>query len=79
MAFEKQNIPVEILAVQPGAVSTDLNGHIQGSFVKTPEQAAALILGFVFDGQKRNGQVINAGQRLTRPVENENPIHKTAG
>jgi len=70
MAFEKQNIPVEILAVQPGATSTDLNGRIQGSFVKTLEQAAALILGFIFDGQNRNGQVINAGgPRPTRPVE----------
>jgi NAD(P)-dependent dehydrogenase (short-subunit alcohol dehydrogenase family) len=59
MVFEKENIPVEILTVTPGAVSTDLNGHIQGSFVKTPEQAAALIVGFAFDGQKRNGQVIN--------------------
>ena len=59
MNFEKENIPVEIMAVMPGAVSTDLNGHVQGSFVKTPEQAAALITGFAFDGQKRNGQVIN--------------------
>jgi len=63
MVFEKENIPIEILTVLPGAVSTDLNGHIQGSFhglyVKTPEEAAALIVGFAFDGQKRNGQVIN--------------------
>lgn len=59
MTFEKENIPVEIMAVMPGAVSTDLNGHVQGSFVKTTEQAAKLILGFAFDGQKRNGQVIN--------------------
>jgi len=59
MTFEKENIPVEILAVTPGAVSTDLNGHVQGSFVKTPEQAAKLIVDFAFDGQKRNGQVIN--------------------
>jgi len=59
MTFEKENIPVEIMAVMPGAVSTDLNGRIQGSFVKTPEQAAAWIVGLAFDGQNHNGQVIN--------------------
>jgi NAD(P)-dependent dehydrogenase (short-subunit alcohol dehydrogenase family) len=59
LSFEKAGIPVEILAVAPGATSTDLNGHIQGPHVKTPEQAAEAIVGFAFDGKRHNGQVIN--------------------
>jgi len=45
--------------VTPGGTSTDLNGHIQGPHVKTPQQAADVILGFAFDGQDHNAQVIN--------------------
>lgn len=59
MSFEKENIPVEIFAVMPGAVSTDLNGHMTGDFVKTTVQAAELIVDFVLDGENHNGQVIN--------------------
>ncbi|MNF00264.1 hypothetical protein D3C80_1990670 [compost metagenome] len=59
MSFEKENIPVEIFAVMPGAVSTDLNGHMTGDFVKKPVQAAELIVSFVLDDVNHNGQVIN--------------------
>lgn len=59
MSFEHENIPVQILAVLPGAVSTDLNGHITGDFVKTPVEAAEFILSYLTDGHNHNGQVIN--------------------
>ncbi|MFB5268343.1 SDR family NAD(P)-dependent oxidoreductase [Paenibacillus enshidis] len=59
MSFEKESIPVEIFAVMPGAVSTDLNGNIQGDFVKTTAQAAEVIVGFILDDENHNGQVIN--------------------
>lgn len=59
MSFEKENIPVEIFAVMPGAVSTDLNGRMTGDFVKTSAQAAELIVNFVLDDENHNGQVIN--------------------
>ena len=59
LAFAQENIPVQIMAVTPGGTSTDLNGHIHGPGVKTPEQAAAVIVSFLFDGQDHNGQVIN--------------------
>ena len=59
LAFAEHGIPIEILSVTPGGTSTDLNGHIHGPGVKTPEQAAAAIVGFLFDGHDHNGQVIN--------------------
>ncbi|MBY0118615.1 SDR family NAD(P)-dependent oxidoreductase [Paenibacillus xylanexedens] len=59
MSFEKENIPVEIFTVMPGAVSTDLNGRMTGDYVKTPVQAAELIVNFVLDEENHNGQVIN--------------------
>ncbi len=59
MSFAAENMPVQIFAVMPGAVSTDLNGRMTGDFVKTPAQAAQFIVGFLLDGENRNGQVIN--------------------
>jgi len=59
LAFTSQDVPVRIFTVTPGGTSTDLNGHIGGPGVKTPEQAASVILGFLFDGADHNGQVIN--------------------
>lgn len=59
MNFAKENIPVEIFAVMPGGVTTDLNGNMTGDFMKTPAQAAKLITGFVLDDENHNGQVIN--------------------
>jgi len=59
LAFAAEDVPIEILAVTPGGTSTDLNGRIAGPGVKTPEQAAAAIVKFLFDGENHNGQVIN--------------------
>ncbi|ODP28392.1 (+)-neomenthol dehydrogenase [Paenibacillus nuruki] len=59
MSFEKDNIPVEIFAIMPGAVSTDLNGNMTGDFVKTTAQAAEIIVNYVLDDENHNGQVIN--------------------
>jgi len=55
----RRDVLLQILTVTPGGTSTDLNGHIQGPGVKTPEQAAAAIIGFLVDGQDHTGQVIN--------------------
>ncbi|MEW4369339.1 SDR family NAD(P)-dependent oxidoreductase [Paenibacillus kandeliae] len=59
MSFEHDHIPVQILAVLPGAVSTDLNGNMTGDFVKTPVEAAEFIVSYLTDGQNHNGQIIN--------------------
>ena len=59
IAFAEEGFPIEIFAVTPGGTSTDLNGHIDGPYVKTPEQAASVIVGYLFDGQPHNGHVIN--------------------
>lgn len=62
--FDKMNLPVQIFAVMPGAVSTDLNNHITGEGVKTPEKAAEWIVGLALDEINHNGQVINNDGRL---------------
>ena len=63
IAFAEEGFPIEIFAVTPGGTSTDLNGHIEGPYVKTPEQAASVIVDFLFDGQNHNGTVINYDSR----------------
>ena len=59
LRFEKENIPVTIFAVMPGATATDLNGHKVDEIFKTPARAAELILQYLFDGQNHNRQVLN--------------------
>ncbi|WPP39740.1 SDR family NAD(P)-dependent oxidoreductase [Paenibacillus hunanensis] len=59
MSFEQEQLPVQILAVLPGAVSTDLNGNMTGDFVKMPAEAAEFIVSFLIDDKNHNGQIIN--------------------
>ncbi len=66
LTFEKEDIPVRIMAVAPGGTSTDLNGHIRGPHVKTPKQAADVITGFLFDGHNHNGEILNYDGRTFR-------------
>jgi len=66
LAFAEHDVPIEVFAVTPGGTSTDLNGHIEGPGVKTPEQAAAAIVAYLFDGRSHNGQVINYDGTLYR-------------
>jgi NAD(P)-dependent dehydrogenase (short-subunit alcohol dehydrogenase family) len=68
LAFEQEGVPITIFGVTPGGVSTDLNGHIEGPYVKTPEQAAAGIVGFLFDGVDHNGQLIHIDGRVYRTI-----------
>jgi len=59
LSIDEMNLPVQIFGVMPGAVSTDLNNHITGEGVKTPEEAAKWIVGLALDEKNHNGQVIN--------------------
>jgi len=70
LSFKTQNIPVTIMAVMPGAVSTDLNNHVKGDFVKQPEEAAKLILSFLDDKIDHNGHVINFDGRIANYMDN---------
>jgi len=62
--IDEMNLPIQIFAVMPGPVSTDLNNHITGEGVKTPEQAAEWIVGLALDEKNHNGQVINNDGKL---------------
>jgi NAD(P)-dependent dehydrogenase (short-subunit alcohol dehydrogenase family) len=57
--FTEKSKALEIFSIMPGATTTDLNGNITGERVKTAEEAGRLIVGFIFDGQNHNGEVIN--------------------
>lgn len=54
----KKNMSVQILGILPGAVSTDLNGNIQGDFVKTSKEAGEKIVDIVTDDKNYNGKII---------------------
>ena len=62
--FDNLNLPVQMFAVTPGAVSTDLNHHTTEEGVRTPEEAAEWIVGLALDGKNHNGQIINNDSSL---------------
>ncbi|MBE5102388.1 SDR family NAD(P)-dependent oxidoreductase [Priestia aryabhattai] len=55
----QKNMPVQIMGIMPGAVSTDLNDHAQGDFVKTPTEAAEQIVAIATDAKNYNGKIVN--------------------
>ncbi|WP_066517382.1 SDR family NAD(P)-dependent oxidoreductase [Curtobacterium ammoniigenes] len=59
--FEKSGSRRQIFGVMPGAVATDLNGTSvgdHGGMVKSTEDAAENIVGFLFDGKNHNGHIV---------------------
>lgn len=64
ISIDEMNLPVQIFAVMPGPVSTDLNNHITGKGVKTPEEAAEWIVWLALEEKNHNGQVINNDGKL---------------
>ncbi|WP_270566678.1 SDR family NAD(P)-dependent oxidoreductase [Clostridium beijerinckii] len=64
ISIDESALPVQIFAVMPGAVSTDLNNHTTGKGVKMPEEAAEWIVGLALDEKNHNGQVINFEGKL---------------
>ena len=57
--IEKEGLAVQMIGIKPGTVSTDLNNHAQGKFVKTPDQAAELILAAALSNENLNGKIIS--------------------
>ncbi len=55
----QKKMSTQIFGLMPGVVSTDLNGHIQGEFVKTPEQSAKQMIEFILSEKNYNGQIID--------------------
>ena len=59
----QKNMSVEIIGIMPGIVSTDLNNHIQGENVFTPDESAKKIVEVILDKTNYNGQIINIEKR----------------
>lgn len=57
--FINAGTPMEIFAVMPGGVTTDLNDNMTGDFMKTVPEAGQLITDIIFDGKNHNGEIIN--------------------
>lgn len=58
MEFEKNNIPVEIFDVHPGATTTDLNNHYTGPGAHSVDVVGEKIAAVINDGKKHQGEFI---------------------
>ena len=58
--FVQKKMSSQIFGIMPGVVSTDLNNHIQGDFVKTPAQSARQMIRIILSDRNLNGQIIDA-------------------
>ena len=57
--FVQRQMFAQIFGLMPGVVSTDLNNHIQGAYVKTPAQAAKQMIEIISDSKNLNGKIID--------------------
>lgn len=57
--FKEQQLPIEIFALMPGGVTTDLNNNLTGPGFKTPQVAAEIAVNLITDNVNRSGQVVN--------------------
>lgn len=58
MEFEKNNIPVEIFNIHPGATTTDLNNHYTGPGSHSIDVVSEKIAAVINDGKKHQGEFI---------------------
>ncbi|KRM60357.1 short-chain dehydrogenase reductase SDR [Paucilactobacillus vaccinostercus DSM 20634] len=56
--FIQHEEPLSIYGIFPGGVSTDINHHMQGPFMKTVEVAGQLVVDLLLDGQEHNGEIL---------------------
>ena len=58
LEFDKNNIPVEIFDIHPGATTTDLNNHYTGPGSHSVDVVAGKIADVVNDGKRHQGEFI---------------------
>lgn len=58
MEFEKNNLPVEIFNIHPGATTTDLNNHYTGPGAHSIDVVSEKISAVINDGKKHQGEFI---------------------
>ena len=58
MEFEKNNIPVEIFNIHPGATTTDLNNHYTGPGSHSIDVVSEKIAEVINDGEKHQGEFV---------------------
>ena len=58
MEFEKNNLPVEIFNIHPGATTTDLNNHYTGPGSHSIDVVSEKIAEVINDGKKHQGEFI---------------------
>lgn len=67
--FYKEKDSVEIYGIFPGGVTTDINNHREGPFMKTVDEAGQLIMDIIFDGKEHNGDIVNYDQKIISSVQ----------
>lgn len=58
VGFVQEKKPLSIFGIFPGGISTDINHHRQGAFMKTVEVGGQIIVRLLTDGQAHNGDIL---------------------
>lgn len=62
-----QKLSISIFGIFPGSVSTDLNGHRQGAYMKNASDGAKEIVNIILDDKPHNSDIIGPkGQILSK-------------
>ncbi|MBO1198892.1 SDR family NAD(P)-dependent oxidoreductase [Staphylococcus simiae] len=56
--YKKKHIPINIFGLMPGGITTDLNNHMKGFYMRTVDQGAQTVVNVLTDKRNYNGKVI---------------------
>ncbi len=56
--FYRDKLPVSIFGIFPGGVSTDINNHRKGPYMKSVEEGGKFVASILLDGRNHNGELI---------------------
>ncbi|ANZ60128.1 short-chain dehydrogenase [Secundilactobacillus paracollinoides] len=67
----KTKRPVSIYGIFPGGVSTDINNHMEGPFMKTLAEGSKAIVDILTDEQPHNGEILGSDGQVLSSIERQ--------
>ncbi len=67
--FINRKIPISIYGIFPGGVSTDINSHREGPYMRTAEEGGQLITDILLGDQAHNGDLIGPDGKAFSKIE----------
>lgn len=65
-----KKLPISIFGIFPGGVSTDINGHRQGPYMRSVAEGARDIINIMLADKEQNGKIIGPNGNILSEIQN---------